>query len=294
MSEAPERERSALSAYMTQIKGISRLTKEEEQQLRRDLASGEPRVTARLVRSHLGFAVKVALEYRGMGLQMEDLLAEANLGLLEAARRFDVHRGTKFTTYAIWWIRKAILTAISAKNDLIRFPSGQLRRFKQYREAEHELRRILGRKPSREEVSRHLSMSVRDVERMLQRRTRVVSIDQEIGEEGGETLERLIGDTDSLTPEQSILDREGRKNLIYAMSKLPDRERMVLSRRFGLNGAGGGNGETLNDIATCVGLSRERVRQIESQARERLKKLLGRRVKTPTRSQAPPAGQEAG
>jgi RNA polymerase sigma factor (sigma-70 family) len=294
MSEASERERSALSAYMNQIKGISRLTEKEEKQLRRDLVSGDPRVAARLVRSHLGFAVKVALEYRGMGLHMEDLLAEANLGLLEAARRFDVHRGCRFTTYAIWWIRKAILNAISARNDLIRFPSGQLRRFKQFREAEQELQRSLGREPSREEVSRHLSMSVREVERMLQRRARVVSIDQKIREEDGDTLEHVIGDARVPTPEQRMLDREGRRNLLYAVAELPHRERMVLSRRFGLGAASGGRGETLNDIATQVGLSRERVRQIESQARKRLKKLLGRRFKPAFRSRGPTAGQEAG
>ena len=127
---------------------------------------------------------------------------------------------------------------------------------------------------------------------MLQQRTRVVSIDQEVGEEGGETLERLLSDASAVTPEQRLLNEEGRRNLIYALSKLPDRERMILARRFGLGGASGGSGETLNDIATRVGLSRERVRQIESQARERLRKLLSRRGRSPNRSQAPSTRQE--
>jgi len=129
---------------------------------------------------------------------------------------------------------------------------------------------------------------------MLQQRMRVVSIDQEIGKEGGDTFERLLGDARAVTPEQRLLEKEGRKDLIYALSKLPDRERLILTRRFGLDGVGGESGETLHDIAVRIGLSRERVRQIESRARERLKRLLNRGRKPLTRLRAPVVGREAG
>ena len=283
---------------MNEIKGISRLTKEDEARLRDRLADGEPEALSDLVRSHLGFVVKVAMEYQGLGLPLEDLLSEGNVGLIEAARRYDIERGTRFTTYAIWWIRKSILGAISGKAAMIRAPVARVRRIRQVREAEEELHRSLGRKPSREEVSRHLSTTIKEIDKLLRQRATVVSMEQEIGEGSSATLERRLRDRHAVNPEQRLLSRERRGMLTDAMSRLPERERLVIERRFGLTGE---RGETLNDIAASIGLSRERVRQIESQARVRLRKLIQRlgaslpvtpTPASPGRGARPAAGRE--
>ena len=267
-------ERSALSLYMNEIKAIERLTEEEELEVRRGLAAGDPEAAHRLVRSHLGFVVKVAMEYRGVGLAFEDLLSEGNLGLLEASRRFDGDRGTRFTTYAIWWIRKAILSAVSGKAALVRAPAEKERRLRQIRQASHELRPLLGREPTREEVSRHLSRSPAEIDRLLRHRTSVQSLDQPVTDEGGLRLEHLLRDDRAPTPERQVLDRERGGNLVEALETLAGREREILIRRFGLDG---NPAESLHEIGARIGLSRERVRQIEVQAREKVRRALSRR-----------------
>lgn len=265
-------ERTALSRYLSDIRGIVRLTEEEEGQLRDQEAADRRTIESKLVRSTLPFVIKVAQEYRGLGLPIEDLLCEGNLGLMEAARRFDASRGTRFSTYAVWWIRKSILSALSSKVDLVRLPTAKSKTIRKIRDAETELRRALGRAPSRQEISEHLNEGLDTVDRMLQHRRRVISLDIETKDDKPTlSLHEKLGDSGT-TPEQTLLGREAAENLEQALSRLTDRERLVLECRYGL---GSESGMTLNEIGRAVGLSRERVRQIETQARQRLRRMLG-------------------
>ncbi|HNX19463.1 MAG TPA: sigma-70 family RNA polymerase sigma factor, partial [Acidobacteriota bacterium] len=156
-------DRSVLSRYFSEIRAYPLLTKEQEQQLAHRVRKGDKDAFEHLVASNLSFVVKVASEYRNLGLPLEDLLNEGNLGLIEAARRYDPEKGTKFITYAIWWIRKAILKALAEQVNLVRVPTYQMKKVKQVREAEHTLRKELGRAPERHEISDRLDTTLKKV-----------------------------------------------------------------------------------------------------------------------------------
>jgi RNA polymerase primary sigma factor len=256
---------------MAEIRNHARLTREEEERLYEKYSDDRPELAGRLARSNLGFVVRIAMEYRGMGLPLEDLLAEGNLGLLEAANRFDGSRGTRFSTYAVWWIRKSILNALAHMGDMIRLPHDQIRKVRQIRHAEGELHRVLGRKPSREEISGHLLKSTEEVEDTLRRRATVSSLDQPVGEREDGSLHQFIRDRSCRCPEERILKLESRRLVSEALADLPENERYVIQRRYGLLG---GPGATLREIAEGMGLSRERVRQIEREGTDRLRKRI--------------------
>ena len=158
---------SVLSRYFTEIREYPLLSKEEEQKLARCVKAGDKDALNELIESNLSFVVKVASEYRNLGLPFEDLLNEGNLGLIEAAHRYDAGKGTKFITYAIWWIRKSILKALSERSSLVRVPSYQMKKVREIRETERSLSRTLGRKPDRAEVSAELERSLAKVDQVL-------------------------------------------------------------------------------------------------------------------------------
>ena len=152
--ESTQNDRSSvLSRYFAEIRGYPLLTKDEEMNLARNVKLGRREALNELIESNLSFVVKVASEYRNLGLPLEDLLNEGNIGLIEAGHRFDASKGTKFITYAIWWIRKSILRALSEHSNLVRVPTYQMKKVREIRDAESSLRRSLGRAPKREEIS---------------------------------------------------------------------------------------------------------------------------------------------
>ena len=160
MSRRVDRD-SSLSRYLSEIGDYSILTKEQEMEIARQAEKyGLTEELNKLVESNLSFVVKIANEYRNMGLAFEDLLNEGNIGLIEAARRYDHNKGTKFITYAIWWVRKSILKALSEQSNLVRVPNYQMKKVKKIRETELSLARELGRRPDRGEISSKLDSTV--------------------------------------------------------------------------------------------------------------------------------------
>jgi RNA polymerase primary sigma factor len=261
---------TVLSRYFSEIRDFPLLTKEEEQQLARDLQNGRSEAVNELVESNLSFVAKVASEYRNLGMPLEDLLNEGNVGLIEAAHRFDASKDTKFISYAIWWIRKSILKALSEQSHIVRLPYSQLKKVKEIRAAEKTLGRELGRKPNREEISRHLDKSVAKIDKVLQYGVHETSLDVPHGEEGDNPLSECIEDADRSTPERDMLEREETSCVSAAFAMLSEQQRTVLSYRFGFEGA---PPLTLQETGEKMGLSRERVRQIECQAKDRLRRL---------------------
>ncbi|MDH3786459.1 MAG: sigma-70 family RNA polymerase sigma factor, partial [Acidobacteriota bacterium] len=160
-------QRSILSHYFSEIRDFPLLTKEEEKSLARDIQNGNSAAINDLVESNLSFVAKVASEYRSLGIPFEDLLNEGNIGLIEAAHRFDASKDTKFISYAIWWIRKSILKALSEQSHVVRLPYSQLKKVKEIRRAEQHLSRELDRKPTREEISKYLDRSVAKIDKVL-------------------------------------------------------------------------------------------------------------------------------
>ena len=274
---------SLLSRYFSEIRSYPLLTKDQEHSLAENVRkNGCKDSLNELIESNLSFVVKVASEYRNLGLPFEDLLNEGNLGLIEAAHRYDASKGTKFITYAIWWIRKSILKALSEHSTLVRVPTYQMKKVRELREAENSLRRKLGRKPRRDEISERLERSLSKVDQVLQFSMREMSLDDKMGRERDKPISDYLVDARSTNPESDLIKRESNGLVAEAMRHLSDQERTVLAHRFGISS---GPPLTLKEIGEMMSISRERVRQIECQAKRRLRKLFARKrlVKSPPR-----------
>jgi len=274
MGVSRKAEVSILSQYFSEIRSFPLLTKDEEKTLARDIKMGSQDALNELVESNLSFVAKVASEYRSLGLPFEDLLNEGNVGLIEAAHRFDASKDIKFISYAIWWIRKSILKALSEQSHTVRLPYSQMKKVKEIRKAERALRKEFGRKPTREEISVHLEKSVAKIDKILQHTAHEVSLDEPIGTDQETPLSECLVDGELITPEQRILEREMTNGVGEVFELLNRQQKTVIGYRFGLDGQ---PPLTLQETGDQMGLSRERVRQIECQAKDRMRKLFHRR-----------------
>ena len=259
----------SLNAYIREIAKFKPLTPDDEKELGRRIQAGDQQALNRLVESNLRFVVSYAKRYRGLGLSFLDLIHEGNLGLIEAAKRFDPERGVKFISYAVWWVRQAIFHSLSEHTRVFRLPqklSGQVSRVGAARD---RLAAELERAPSIEEVAKETDLSEAEVAELLRVAGDDVSLSTAVGEEGG--LE--LGDTleqDTIPPVELELMRTSFAERIQAMVKdLDEKEGAVIRMRFGLDGE---EPRTLQEIGESLGLSRERIRQIESRAKEKLRR----------------------
>lgn len=224
-----------------------------------------------LVLANLRFASAIAREYRNLGLPLEDLSNEGNIGLIEAARRFDPNRGTRFITYAVWWIRKSIRKALTRHAVNIYVPEYQLKKVRDLRMVKSRLSGPLGREADREEIARELGVEIAKIDSILQMKLREVSLDDPVGQNGDTPLSEILADGRSRHPETDLIKREGRGLLRRALRHLTDQEQTVIVNRFGLDG---GPSFSLSEIGRRLGVSRERVRQIEDKGRKRLRRIL--------------------
>jgi RNA polymerase primary sigma factor len=260
----------SLARYFCGITAQDRLSRRREADLATRARAGNRDARDELVRSNLRFVVSVAKEYRNLGIPFEDLLSEGNLGLLEAASRFDGRRGVKFITYAIWWIRRFILKALREQTTLVRVPDHRRRILANVRRETSSLRQQLGREPGRDELSRRLDCAPDEIDRALGIDYRHPA--REVGMDGEprSPAEDLLDPTGA-TAEEGLLRRELEDRLEQALRRLPARARRILRDRFGLAES---PRLTLQEIADREGISRERARQIEHEALARLRRQL--------------------
>ena len=268
-----------IARYLVEISEFPLMSKEEEMALAREVNSGRKtgRSLNELVESNLSFVVKIASEYRGMGVQFEDLLNEGNLGLIEAANRYDHRRGTKFITYAIWWIRKSILRALAEHGSLVRVPTYQMKKVREARAAERNLTRTLGRRAAREEVSSQIGASVAKLDALMQLPCKEMSIDEKVGEDNDSSVSDFLVDGEKKSVESDLIRQENQQLIRWALTSLNEQEQMILMNRFGL---AGGRVLTLKEIGEQMRLSRERVRQIEVQAKRKIRRLFASEQRT--------------
>ena len=285
MQFVQDQDRSALTRYLSEIRRRPSLSREEEVGLARRARDGNRQALNVLVEANLGFVVKIACEYRNLGLPLEDLLNEGNLGLLKAAERFDAERGNKFITFAVWWIRKSILGALNQHVSLIRIPENHRRKLRRIRDAERSLVRTLGRTPEREEVASELSHTPDEMDTTLRHDVRSRSLTDPIGPDSDTSLSDLLTD-EAATGEENMLQREATALVTEALKELDPQERQVLGYRFGLHDRAP---LVLREVGDLMGVSRERVRQIEVKATQRLRLILLRRMSASSK----PAMQEA-
>ena len=259
-------ESGLLRRYLYEIGRFNQLTPEEERELgRRIQQDNDGEALRQLVEGNLRFVVAYAKRFRHSRVSLLDLINEGNIGLIQAAKKFDPDKNVKFITYAVWWIRQAILHALSEHGATFRLPQKQANVLYRLERSRQALGRELERPPSDQELAEELGMDQDEVRLLLSSNQNILSLGDESEAEFGDLLEQyVIPDTDEEILRQSFED-----TLREALAKLSEKERQILSMRFGL---GDDNPRTLREIGDALGISRERVRQIENQALTKLRR----------------------
>lgn len=274
LSQKDEKKKNldATQLYLGEIGFSPLLTAEEEVFFSRKALKGCEASRKRMIVSNLRLVVKIARRYNNRGLALLDLVEEGNLGLIRAVEKFDPERGFRFSTYATWWIRQTIERAIMNQTRTIRLPIHVVKELNVYLRASRELAQKLDHEPTAEEIATHLDKPVADVAKMLKLNERITSVDTPIGGENEKVLLDVIADDKGHGPEEDLQDSDVKHNIIGWLEELNPKQREVLARRFGLMGY---EPSTLEDVGAEIGLTRERVRQIQVEALRRLRDMLG-------------------
>ena len=257
----------SLRRYLSEIGRYPLLTRAEEVQLAKRVEAGDPAARSRLIESNLRLVVTIAKTYRSSSLDLLDLVQEGTVGLMKAVDRYDWRRGTKFSTYAAWWIRSGIIEALGANAHPIRLPESVRDRAADVQRTEQALMARFGRRPSTAEIAAELELTPAQVAEARAAGQPVGSLDEPMGSEGDLRHADLLADPNATDPLQSLVDEVEEGELERRLRTLPERQRLVVELRFGLRD---GVARTADAVAAELGLARERVRQIELHALRRL------------------------
>jgi RNA polymerase primary sigma factor len=297
----PDSEQELIAQYLKKVSKIPLLKPEEEKELAKRAKEGDPSAYRKLVESNLRFVVSIAKRYLGYGLPLSELIAAGNHGLMEAAKRFDPDKGVKFISYAVWWIRQAIMQALSQQTGAVRIPLKQSHLInkinsiysKLYKDYEREptpaeiaeeytkeilqkeMERELGRKPTEEEIQKRIKkegykIDPAEVERALQISKVPLSLDAPVGEEEDTFFVDFLSKHGTADVEEKVMSEILSKEIEEMLDKLPEKERRVVELRFGLRGE---EPRTLREIGEILNISRERVRQLETRALRKLRNM---------------------
>ena len=261
----------ATQLYLNEIGFSPLLTAEEEVHFSRMALRGEEAGRKRMIESNLRLVVKISRRYVNRGLSLLDLIEEGNLGLILAVEKFDPERGFRFSTYATWWIRQTIERAIMNQTRTIRLPIHVVKELNVYLRAARELTQKLDHEPTPEEIAELLDRPVADVKRMLRLNERVASVDTPLGADSDKSLLDTIPDTHVSDPAEMLQDDDMKASISEWIGELTEKQREVVARRFGLRGY---ETSTLEEVGREIGLTRERVRQIQVEALKRLRDIL--------------------
>ena len=257
--------------YLGEIGFSPLLTAEEEVYFSRLSLKGDEPSRKRMIESNLRLVVKIARRYNNRGLPLLDLIEEGNLGLIRAVEKFDPERGFRFSTYATWWIRQTIERAIMNQTRTIRLPIHVVKELNIYLRTSKELVQKLDHEPTAEDIAQALDKPVADVAKMLKLNERITSVDTPFGGDSDKALLDVIPDEKNSGPEGDLQSADMSHNIIHWLNELNTKQREVLARRFGLMGY---EAATLEDVGREIGLTRERVRQIQVEALKRLRDIL--------------------
>ncbi len=260
----------SLRLYLRSIGRVDLLTADEEIGLAKRIERGDMRAKRHMVEANLRLVVSIAKGYLGRGLGFLDLIQEGSLGLIRAVEKFDYRRGYKFSTYATWWIRQAVTRAIADKARTIRIPVHMVEKLNRVTHVERQLVQRLGREPEPAEIAAELRCSVRDVRDILRVAQMPVSLEKPIGDDEESELGDFVADETAESPLESATESMLRQDIRRALKVLPEREREVIELRFGLTGS---EPMTLEEVGRAFGVTRERIRQIETNTLKKLKQL---------------------
>lgn len=258
----------SLDTYLKEIRTIPVLNLEEEMALARDARNGVNGAINKLIQANLRFVVVVARQYQNQGLPLSDLINEGNIGLIKAAQRYDEHKGFKFISYAVWWVRQAIMQALAEQSRIFRLPLNRAEELRRINKVVRGLKQELGREPTTHEIAGKLSLDHREVVDIMRTFSPHLSLDAPFspGEEG--RLLDVIEDTTIESPETPVMEKSLKEEVVWALNTLTDREAAVIRSYFGINRE---KPMTLDEIGKQFGLTRERVRQIKERAIRRLR-----------------------
>ena len=262
------REDESLDQYLQEIGEVDLLTADEEVTLAKRIKKGDQDALEKLTKANLRFVVSVAKQYQNQGLSMGDLINEGNLGLIKAAKRFDETKGFKFISYAVWWIRQAILQALAEQSRIVRLPLNRVGALHKIGKASSGLEQEYGREPSPGEIADELEMSDYEVMDTLKISSRHLSLDAPFNEGEDNSLLDVLDDPAQDPPDEPLIDDSLKREIDKALATLTPREAEVISLYFGINRE---QSLTLEEIGERFGLTRERVRQIKEKAIMRLR-----------------------
>jgi len=263
-------EEEGLKQYLKQINEIPPITPEEEKELAKRIKEGDEEALKKLVEANLKFVVSVAKKYRGRGVPFMDLINEGNLGLIEAAKRFDPDKNVKFITYAVWWIKQAILSAIAGQSGIFKISYKTFNLLNNITKKFNELQKELHRAPTSKELAKAMELDELELNSLLTTYGEHKSLDDYISSDTDDlNYEDVIEQESVDDAETELIKKSFVEHLMQSLSVLNNREREVLVHRFGLDGE---KPKTLQEIGKLLGLSRERVRQIEKAALEKIRR----------------------
>ncbi len=297
----PNSEQELIAQYLKKVAKIPLLKPEEERELAKRAKEGDQEAYRKLVESNLRFVISIAKQYLGYGLPLSELIAAGNHGLMEAAKRFDPDKGVKFISYAVWWVRQAIMQALSQQTGAVRIPLKQShlvnkitsiysRLYKDYEREptleeiayeytkdilQKEMERELGRRPTQEEIKKRIKkegyrINPEEVERALQMTRMPLSLDAPVGEEEDTFFVDFLSKHGTADVEERVMNEILSREIEEMLDKLPEKERRVVELRFGLRGE---EPRTLREIGEILNISRERVRQLETRALRKLRNM---------------------
>jgi RNA polymerase primary sigma factor len=260
-----------MKLYMQNIGQYSLVTREDEVVLAAEIADGSEAARTKLIRSNLRLVVKIAHDFKGLGLPLLDLISEGNIGLMRAVEKFDPSKGAKLSSYAAWWIKQSMRRALANQARTIRIPVQSASKISKIQGSRTKLLEKMGREPTDKEIAEDINLTERTVTGLRLGKTTTISLHDPIqhGEDG--EFRDIIPDDKTVAPDTIIQDEETLTHMLNLVSRLDERERTILQLRFGLNGE---RARTLEEVSQTIGRTRERVRQIQNQALEKLRCML--------------------
>ena len=259
----------SVKMYLREIGTVQLLSAEQEIDLAKRMEKGDLEAKQKMINANLRLVVSIAKKYIGQGLLFLDLIQEGNAGLIRASEKFDYRKGFKFSTYATWWIKQGVTRAIADQSRTIRVPVHMVETIYKYKKASRLLMQKLGRQPTEEEVSVETEIPLDNIVAIRKYAQLPISLETPIGQEEGSELGNFVEDKNSITPDSRTEKNMLRESILDSMENLNEREQMILKLRFGIDD---GRQRTLEEVGKVYGVTRERIRQIEEKALQKMRK----------------------
>jgi len=263
--------------YLREIGAYPLITVQEEVRLAHKIKRGDKEARATMIRANLRLVVKIARDYSNFGLPLLDLISEGNIGLMKAVERFDPKKGGKLSTYAAWWIKQSIKRALANQSKTIRLPVHLVDKIAKLRRVSNQMTEELGREPTDEELAEEVGMGASKVAALKSAAIRPTSLDQPINDEDSTALGDIIGDEEAMNPYEVLRDKDLRDEVGDLLAVLDERERRIISSRFGLDGQ---RLKTLEEVGEKFGVTRERIRQLQNIALNKLRRALSKKERS--------------